>query len=132
MTDKIDTKARIEQLQKWLLQEGFDFFLLPRSDRYGQEFLPACNERIAWLTGFTGSSGFVVITPSECVLFSDKRYTIQMETQTPDNVTCHDGSADDIRAIFAKNDNKKRQNWLSAMAIIDTATSEICRYYKRA
>ena len=92
MTDKTQTKTRIEQLQQWLLTEGFDFFLLPRSDRYGQEFLPACNERIAWLTGFTGSSGFVVMTPSACVLFSDKRYSIQMKTQTPDNVTCHDGA----------------------------------------
>ncbi len=92
MNDKTQTKIRIEQLQQWLIQENFDFFLLPRSDRYGQEFLPSCNERIAWLTGFTGSNGFVVISPSECVLFSDKRYSIQMITQTPDNVTCHDGT----------------------------------------
>ncbi len=90
--DKETTKKRVEQLQQWLRQENFDFFLLPRIDRYGQEFLPSCNERIAWLTGFTGSSGFVIISPSECVLFSDKRYTIQMNEQTPDNVTCHDGS----------------------------------------
>ncbi|MCH9845192.1 MAG: aminopeptidase P family protein [Alphaproteobacteria bacterium] len=102
MNDKTQTKIRIEQLQQWLRQENFDFFLLPRSDQYGQEFLPSCNERIAWLTGFTGSSGFVVISPSECVLFSDKRYSIQMITQTPDNVTCHDGAGMTLEQYLQK------------------------------
>ncbi len=95
-TNKATYTQRIAMIQEWLVSENLTYFLLPRADRYNQEFLPACNERILWLTGFSGSSGFVCISANECVLFSDSRYTIQMQQQTPEHVICHDGSKSNI------------------------------------
>ena len=85
---KTDHHNHIAKLQDWLRKENIDFFLLPRTDHYHNEFLSLNHERIAFLTGFTGSNGFVILSQNDCVLFSDSRYTIQMSAQTPDNVTC--------------------------------------------
>ena len=43
---------------KW---DGLDGFVLPRADRHQNEYVPASEERLAWLTGFTGSAGFLIV-----------------------------------------------------------------------
>lgn len=61
-------------------------FLVPRVDRYQGEYVVAADERLAWLTGFTGSAGFAVVMPDEVALFVDGRYTLQARQQVPSNV----------------------------------------------
>ena len=39
-------------------------------------------ERLAWLTGFTGSAGFLIVLPDQAMLFTDGRYTLQAREQT--------------------------------------------------
>jgi Xaa-Pro aminopeptidase len=41
--------------------EGVDVFLVPRADRFQGEYVAPSDERLAWLTGFTGSAGFAAI-----------------------------------------------------------------------
>ncbi len=41
--------------------QGLDAWIVPHTDEYQNEYLPACNERLAWATGFTGSAGAAVI-----------------------------------------------------------------------
>ncbi len=65
---------------------GFDAILVPHSDEYQNEYLPACAERLAWLTGFTGSAGFAIVTAQAAVLFVDGRYTLQARDQTDTSV----------------------------------------------
>jgi Xaa-Pro aminopeptidase len=59
-----------------------DGFILPRADRHQNEYVPASEERLAWLTGFTGSAGFLIVLPGQAVLFTDGRYTLQAREQT--------------------------------------------------
>src|SRR5690349_5467416 len=47
------------------------------------EYVPASGERLAWLTGFTGSAGLAVVGRSRAALFVDGRYTEQAQQQTP-------------------------------------------------
>ena len=55
---------------------------MPRADRHQNEYVPASEERLAWLTGFTGSAGFLIVLPDKAVLFTDGRYTLQAREQT--------------------------------------------------
>jgi Xaa-Pro aminopeptidase len=61
-------------------------FLVPRVDRYQGEYVVEADERLAWLTGFTGSAGIAVVTPDEVTLFVDGRYTLQARQQVPSDV----------------------------------------------
>jgi Xaa-Pro aminopeptidase len=54
-----------------------DGFIVPRADRHQGEYVAPGDERLAWLTGFTGSAGLAVVLMNEAVLFTDGRYTIQ-------------------------------------------------------
>jgi Xaa-Pro aminopeptidase len=60
--------------------------MVPRADRQQNEYLPASEERLAWLTGFTGSAGAAVVLDDRAALFVDGRYTVQANTQVDGNI----------------------------------------------
>ena len=73
--------ARIDELRRALKKAGFSGFIVPHADEYQNEYLPACAERLAWLTGFTGSAGTAVVLSEQAAIFVDGRYTLQVRTQ---------------------------------------------------
>src|SRR5579864_3496633 len=64
-----------------LTRRGLDGFVVPRADRQQDEYLPASEERLAWLTGFTGSAGAAIVLADSAALFVDGRYTLQADSQ---------------------------------------------------
>ena len=68
---------RLAALRAELKQRGLDGFIVPRADRYQNEYVPPCAERLAWLTGFAGSAGTAIVLADRAVLFVDGRYTVQ-------------------------------------------------------
>ena len=52
-----DNSARLAELRALLAADGLDGFLTPHADEHQSEYLPPSAERLAWLTGFTGSAG---------------------------------------------------------------------------
>jgi Xaa-Pro aminopeptidase len=60
---------------------GVDGFLVPRGDAHQGETVPARDERLAWLTGFTGSAGLCAALTARAALFVDGRYTLQARSQ---------------------------------------------------
>ena len=75
------TPARVAALRAELKRRGLDGFVVPRADRQQNEYLPASEERLAWLTGFTGSAGAAIVLAERAALFVDGRYTVQAEAQ---------------------------------------------------
>ena len=73
--------ARIRALREALAQAGLDGFVVPRADEHQSEYVPPQAERLAWLTGFTGSAGTAVILAEEAALVVDGRYTLQAPAQ---------------------------------------------------
>jgi Xaa-Pro aminopeptidase len=71
------TAPRIATLRATLKARGVDGFVLPRADRHQNEYVPPAEERLAWLTGFTGSAGAVIVLADRAALFVDGRYTLQ-------------------------------------------------------
>jgi len=60
---------------------GIDVLIVPRGDEYLGEYVPPCAERLAWLSGFTGSAGVAVVFANRAVLLTDARYTAQARMQ---------------------------------------------------
>ncbi|MGQ4273139.1 aminopeptidase P family protein [Terrihabitans sp. B22-R8] len=73
--------ARIAALRAELERRGVQGFLVPRADAHQNEYVPPSEERLAWLTGFTGSAGFAVVLRERAALFVDGRYTVQAREQ---------------------------------------------------
>ncbi|HHF3090973.1 TPA: aminopeptidase P family protein [Vibrio alginolyticus] len=78
-----DTQSRVNAIREWLAQHNIDALLVPHEDEYLGEYVPAHNERLHWLTGFTGSAGASVITKDKAAIFVDGRYTVQVTKQVP-------------------------------------------------
>ena len=76
--------TNLEKLRVWMRTEGVHALHVPREDMFGGEYVAACDERLAWVSGFTGSAGFAIITNDAAHLFVDGRYTIQAKNQASD------------------------------------------------
>ncbi|MEM6557778.1 MAG: aminopeptidase P family protein [Pseudomonadota bacterium] len=74
--------ANVPLLRYKLVETGLDGFYVPHEDEYQNEYLPDANERLAWVSGFTGSFGSALIMTARAAIFVDGRYTIQAAEQT--------------------------------------------------
>ncbi|KAB1072094.1 aminopeptidase P family protein [Methylobacterium planeticum] len=72
---------RAAALRAALREAGLDGFVVPRADEHQSEYVPANAERLAWLTGFTGSAGTAIVLGDRAALFVDGRYTLQAPDQ---------------------------------------------------
>src|SRR5438132_12084723 len=73
--------ARLAALREELARCKLTGFVIPRADQQQNEYVPPSEERLAWLTGFTGSAGLAVVLTHEAAVFVDGRYTIQAAKQ---------------------------------------------------
>ncbi len=78
---------RLEMLRQEMQREGIDAFLVPRADRFQGEYVAPADDRLAWLTGFTGSAGFAIVTAGIAGVFVDGRYRLQVRAQVADVFT---------------------------------------------
>ena len=77
---------RLADLRAELGRLGLDGFIVPRADEHLGEYVPENAERLAWLTGFTGSAGLAVVLADVAAVFSDGRYVLQLAAQTDGSV----------------------------------------------
>ena len=73
--------ARLAALRVTLATEGLQGFIIPRADIHQGEYVSARDERLQWLTGFTGSAGFCIVLPQIAGVFIDGRYRTQIKSQ---------------------------------------------------
>ncbi len=73
--------ARLSAFREELARRKLTGFVVPRADQQQNEYVPPSEERLAWLTGFTGSAGFAIVLIREAALFVDGRYTLQAGKQ---------------------------------------------------
>jgi Xaa-Pro aminopeptidase len=74
-------KASLPLLRATLKTLELDGLYIPHDDEYQNEYLPACYERLAWATGFTGSAGAAFVFQKSAIVFVDGRYTLQVKQQ---------------------------------------------------
>src|SRR3954468_17679032 len=80
-TERAASGARVAALRTELARRGLTGFIVPRADRHQNEYVPASEERLAWLSGFTGSAGSLIVLESAAALFVDGPYRLQAKAQ---------------------------------------------------
>lgn len=78
-----DGRTHLPLLREAMAAQGLDGFVVPHEDEFNNEYLPAANERLAWISGFTGSAGWAIVLADRAALFADGRYTLQAGEQVP-------------------------------------------------
>ena len=73
--------ARLTALRAVMAKQGFSGFLIPRADAHQGEYVAPHDERLQWLTGFTGSAGFCAALLDRAGVFIDGRYRTQVKGQ---------------------------------------------------
>ena len=81
-SDREETPFRLSMVQAELKKNSLSGYLVPRSDIHQGEYVSACDERLSWLTGFTGSAGICIVGNDRAGVFVDGRYSIQAKKQT--------------------------------------------------
>ncbi|CCD88742.1 putative aminopeptidase P [Bradyrhizobium sp. ORS 285] len=95
--------ARLAALREELARRKLTGFIVPRADQQQNEYVPPSDERLAWLTGFTGSAGLAIVLPQQAAIFVDGRYTLQAGKQV-------DGKAWAVESLI----EPPPETWLTA------------------
>src|SRR3982074_2164579 len=69
--------ARLSAFREELGRRKLTGFVIPRADQQQNEYVPPSEERLAWLTGFTGSAGLAIVLTQQAAVFVDGRYPPQ-------------------------------------------------------
>ncbi|HYF22251.1 MAG TPA: aminopeptidase P family protein [Caulobacteraceae bacterium] len=85
-TDRSFGSRHLPRVRAQLERLGLDGFLVPHEDEHNNEYLPEANDRLAWLTGFTGSAGAAVVLKDKAAVFVDGRYTLQVRDQVDESL----------------------------------------------
>lgn len=72
---------RLACVRRQMTARGLDSLIVPRADEYLGEYIPERNERMRWISGFTGSAGVVIVLADRAAIFVDGRYTVQVRKQ---------------------------------------------------
>ncbi len=96
---------RLSALRAALKSSGLNGFIVPKADEFQNEYVPAYADRLAWLTGFTGSAGHAVILEDKAALIVDSRYTLQAKAEVSEGLYAVE--------LFPKT---KVSSWLAANA----------------
>ena len=102
---RLPRPARLALLRERLAADGLAGFIVPRADEHQGEYVPLSGQRLAWLTGFTGSAGAAVVLKDRAAVFVDGRYTLQAGAQV-------DTNAYEIHHLI----DEPPANWLAASA----------------
>jgi Xaa-Pro aminopeptidase len=94
-------RPRLEALRAAMAEAGVDAFLVPRADAHQGENVAPRDERLAWLTSFTGSAGLAVVTRDRAGVFVDGRYRLQVQ-----------GEVDTECFEFLRHPEDKPADWL--------------------
>jgi Xaa-Pro aminopeptidase len=95
--------ARLSAFREELVRRNLTGFVVPRADQQQNEYVAPSEERLAWLTGFTGSAGLAIVLTQEAALFVDGRYTLQAAKQV-------DGKAWRVEPLI----DPSPESWLTA------------------
>ena len=76
-------EKRLSAVRALMAESGYDALIIPRADEYLGEYIPPHNERLLWISHFTGSAGVVIVLRDKAAIFVDGRYTVQVRQQVP-------------------------------------------------
>jgi Xaa-Pro aminopeptidase len=104
----VESNTKLSQIRALMAERKIEAYVCFHMDAHNSEYIAACDERIAYISGFKGSAGVNVITQDHAKLWTDSRYFLagaqQLETgwvlekMIPENKTWFEWIADEIGA----------------------------------
>jgi Xaa-Pro aminopeptidase len=82
----MNVSEKIATVRAEMAKQDLAGFLIPRSDEHLGEYVPPSAERLAWLTGFTGSAGMAAVLAGQAAVWSDGRYVLQLANETDGSI----------------------------------------------
>ncbi|WP_245317808.1 aminopeptidase P family N-terminal domain-containing protein [Ensifer sp. 1H6] len=79
--DRLEASGRIEALRRKLDEQGLDGYVVPRFDEHQGEYCAPHDNRLAFVTGFTGSAGVAIVMRDRAAIFVDGRYQVQVRQE---------------------------------------------------
>src|SRR5258706_10294966 len=122
--DASNCATRMRALRGEVAKRGVDGFMIPRADEHQGEYVPKRAERLAWLTGFTGSAGLAIVLMEKAAIFVDGRYTLQVRNQTDTSLfetldLMNDGPTNWLEANLTKGAKLGYDPWLHTQGAIE-------------
>ncbi|XP_077588281.1 xaa-Pro aminopeptidase 2 isoform X2 [Stigmatopora nigra] len=77
----VNSSLQLKELREQMLSSNLSAYIIPGTDAHLSEYISPRDARLAFMTGFTGSAGTAVVTPSKAALWTDSRYWVQAERQ---------------------------------------------------
>lgn len=77
----MQTPSPLSTLREFLHQQGLDGIIVPRADAHQSEDCAPHDNKLQWLTGFTGSAGLALVLKDRALLFVDGRYQVQVRAE---------------------------------------------------
>ncbi|MFN3465350.1 MAG: aminopeptidase P family protein [Terricaulis sp.] len=102
-------RKHLPRLRKAMKAAGLDGFIVPHEDEWQNEYVPPAYDRLAWVTGFTGSAGAAVVMADEAAVFTDGRYTLQVRAQVDGNLFAYRDLVDGGVPAFIRERGKQGQ-----------------------
>ena len=96
-------QEKLTALRAWMAERKIDVVMVPRGDVFQGEEVPLSDDRLNYISGFTGSAGIALISANHAALFSDGRYTIQMQQQIGEGWTSHTQPEESIEGWLKEN-----------------------------
>src|ERR1043165_8444783 len=124
--------ARLSALREELARQALTGFVIPRADQQQNEYVAPSEERLGWLTGFTGSAGMAAVLPHEAALFVDGRYTLQAAKQVDGKAWAIEPLVDPPPERWLEQELKTRDRlrldpWLPTSAAAERLTAACAR-----
>lgn len=86
---QVDTTAQLAALREQMACARVDAYIVPTEDAHGSETPAPCDRRVAFVSGFSGSTAMAVILADSAHLFTDGRYHVQASEQLDAHWTLH-------------------------------------------
>ncbi len=125
------TLSKLTLLREIMIKTSLDMFIQPREDEHLSEYVPKASERLEWLTGFTGSAGWVIVTLDKAALFVDGRYTLQAIKELDMEIySTYPFTLKSVEDWICKNINKKQTIGIDKRLISHKIFSRINKFCK--
>ncbi|MFV0295537.1 MAG: M24B family metallopeptidase, partial [Hyphomicrobiaceae bacterium] len=131
--DPTEGAKRTRALMAELKRSDLGAFLVPRADEHMGEYVPACAERLKWLTAFSGSAGMAAVTQRKAALFVDGRYTLQAAQQADTRLfDIHEipgaSAADWLASVLPSGSAIGFDPWLHTTGWVNATTAMLARH----
>ena len=97
----------LKTLCSFLKKKKTDYYFISTSDEYLNEYVPEYNMRLKWLTNFSGSNGYALLSEEKNFFFTDGRYLQQAKKELPKSFKIFDLNKENLINFFAGFKNKK-------------------------